>query len=90
MDHHEFIKILLERGADPNRRVRDNTLTRTIFTMQWFYENGATPLVRASQSSDVALMRLLLDYGADAFQQTENGDTALTASAGIGWVGRHL
>jgi len=86
MDHHEFIKILLERGADPNRRVRDNTLTRTIFTMQWFYENGATPLVRASQSSDIALMRLLLDYGADAFQETENGDTALTASAGIGWV----
>jgi uncharacterized protein len=86
VDHHEFIRTLLDRGADPNRRVRDNTLTRTIFTMQWFYENGATPLVRASQSSDIALMRLLLEYGADAFQATENGDTALTASAGIGWV----
>src|SRR5262245_44449769 len=85
-DHHEFIKVLLERGADPNRRVRDNTLTRTIFTMQWFYEGGATPFVRASQSSDTALMQLLLDYGADAFQETENGDTALTASGGIGWV----
>ncbi len=86
MDHHEFIKILLERDADPNRRVRDNTLTRTIFTMQWLYENGATAFVRASQSSDLALMRLLLEYGADAFQATENGDTALTTSAGIGWV----
>jgi uncharacterized protein len=86
MDHHDFIRILLERGADPHRRVRDNTLTRTIFTMQWFYENGATPFVRAAQSSDIALMRLLLDYGADPFQETENGDTALTASAGIGWV----
>ena len=86
MDHHAFIRILLERGADPNLRVRDNTLTRTIFTMQWFYENGATPFVRASQSSDVALMRLLLDYGADAFQETANGDSALTASGGIGWV----
>jgi ankyrin repeat protein len=54
--------------------------------MQWFYENGATPFVRAAQSSDVALMQLLLDYGADPFIATENGDTALTASAGIGWV----
>jgi ankyrin repeat protein len=31
-------------------------------------------------------MQLLLDYGADPFIATENGDTALTASAGIGWV----
>jgi ankyrin repeat protein len=54
--------------------------------MQWFYENGATPFVRAAQSSDVALMQVLLDYGADPFFATENGDTALTASAGIGWV----
>src|SRR5436309_4780856 len=86
MDHLEFIKVLLDRGADPNCRAKDNTLTRTIFTMQRFHENGATPFVRASQSSDVELMQLLLDYGADPFIATENGDTALTASAGIGWV----
>jgi ankyrin repeat protein len=86
MDHLEFIKILLDRGADPNCRAKDNTLTRTIFTMQWFHENGATPFVRAAQSSDVELMQLLIDYGADPFIATENGDTALTASAGIGWV----
>ena len=86
MDHLEFITVLLDHGADPDRRARDNTLTRTIFTMQWFYENGATPFVRAAQSSDVELMQLLLDYGADPFIATENGDTALTASAGIGWV----
>ena len=40
MDHLEYIKLLLEHGADPNARVKDNTLTRTIFTMQWFYEAG--------------------------------------------------
>jgi ankyrin repeat protein len=86
MDHLELIRMLLDHGADPNCRAKDNTLTRTIFTMQWFYENGATPFVRAAQSSDTELMQLLLDYGADPFIATENGDTALTASAGIGWV----
>ena len=86
MDHLEYIKLLLGHGADPNGRVRDNTLTRTIFTMQWFYEDGCTPFVRAAQSSDSELMQLLLDWGADPFIATAYADTALTAAAGIGWV----
>jgi ankyrin repeat protein len=86
LDHLEFIRTLLQWGADPNMRVKDNTLTRTIFTMQWFFEQGATPFVRASQSSDTALMKLLLEHGADPKIATDYGDTALTACAGIGWV----
>ena len=86
MDHLELITLLLEKGADPNARVKDNTLTRTIFTMQWFYENGATAFIRAAQSSDTALMSLLLKYGADPKAVTGQGDNALTAAAGIGWV----
>jgi ankyrin repeat protein len=86
MEHLEYIHMLLDHGADPNLRAKDNTLTRTIFTMQWFYEAGCTPFVRAAQSSDTELMQLLLDYGADPFLATDNGDTALTAAAGIGWV----
>ena len=86
LDHLQFIKFLLDHDADPNARAKDNTLTRTIFTMQWFYEAGATPFIRAAQSSDTALMQLLLDYGADPFLVSDNGDSALTACGGIGWV----
>jgi ankyrin repeat protein len=86
MDHLEYIKLLLARGAETNAQVRENTLSRTIFTQLWFYEPGATAFVRAAQSSDVELMKLLLAYGADPKIPTAHGDTALTASAGIGWV----
>ena len=86
MDSLEYIKMLLDHGANPNVRIKDNTLTRTIFTMQWFFESGATAFVRASQSGDTALMKLLLAYGADPQISTDFGDTALTAAAGIGWV----
>jgi len=86
MDHLELIKLLLNHGANPNLRVKDNTLTRTIFTMQWFLEAGATPFIRAAQSSDLELLKLLLSHGADPMIKTEHNDTALTAAAGVGWV----
>ena len=86
LDHLEVIRALLKHGANPNTPVHDNTLTRTIFTMQWFFEDGATPFIRAAQSSDTELMKLLLDYHADPLMKTANGDYALTAAGGIGWV----
>jgi ankyrin repeat protein len=86
MDHLDIIRLLLEKGADPNKKVKDNTLTRTIFTMQWFFEDGATPFIRAAQSSDTALMKLLLEYKADPKAVTTLGDNAMTVCGGIGWV----
>jgi ankyrin repeat protein len=86
LDTLQYIKALLERGANPNARVRDNTLTRTIFTMQWLFENGATAFLRAAQSSDLELMKLLLAHGADPAIPTVYKDTALGVASGIGWV----
>lgn len=86
MDTLEYVRILLENGADPNQAVGANTETRTIFTMQWFFESGATPFIRAAQSGDTELMQLLLEHGADPHARTDYGDTALSAAAGIGWV----
>ncbi len=86
MDHLEFIKLLLDKGADVNARIKDSTETRTVFTNQWLDENGATAFLRASQSGDLALMRLLLSHGADPKIPTELHVTALQVAAGIGWV----
>jgi ankyrin repeat protein len=86
MDHLEFIKVLLARGAAPNARMIDSTETRTVFTNQWLSEHGATAFLRASQSGDLPLMKLLLEHGADPKISTTNGVTALSAAAGLGWV----
>jgi ankyrin repeat protein len=86
MDHLEFITLLLDKGATVNARVKDSTETRTVFTNQWLDENGATAFLRASQSGDVTLMKLLLARGADPKIATTLGVTALQVAAGIGWV----
>jgi len=86
MDHLAYIKLLLAAGADPNLRMSSSTETRTIFTHQWLREEGATPFLRAAQSSDLELMELLLEYGADPGINMLVGVTPLMVAAGIGWV----
>ncbi len=97
MDHLDFIKLLNAKGANVNARIcgaestpqectGDSTETRTNFTMQWLFEDGATPFLRAAQSGDVELMKLLLAHGANPKIFTAHNVTPLAVAAGIGWV----
>jgi ankyrin repeat protein len=58
----DVVRMLLDRGANPNMQlffrpanVRGSTNTR-----------GATPLIRAANAGDLAVVKLLLEHGADA------------------------
>ena len=86
LDDLEYIKLLLANGADVNARMIDSSETRTVFTNQWLDERGATAFLRASQSGDLQLMKLLLEHGADPKITTNLNVTALQVAAGIGWV----
>jgi ankyrin repeat protein len=86
MDHLEYIKRLFASNANPNLRMSSSTETRTIFTHQWLLEEGATPFLRAAQSGDLVLLKLLLEHGADPKIATDDKVTPLMVASGIGWV----
>ena len=86
MDHLDYIKRLFVANANPNLRMRSSTETRTIFTHQWLQEEGATPFLRAAQSGDIVLLKLLLEHGADPKITTDTKVTPLMVASGIGWV----
>ena len=97
MDHLEFIKMLIDKGANVNARVcgtdsteekciGDSTETRNNFTMQWLFEDGATPFLLAAKSGDIPLMKLLLAHGANPKIFTAHNVTPLAVASGIGWV----
>ena len=55
-------------------------------SLEWVDFTGQTAFIRAAQSADVPVMRLLLSKGADPKIATFNGTTALMAAAGVNWV----
>jgi ankyrin repeat protein len=62
----EFMKKLLDAGADPNQRVNKKVwYTNYNFDQSGVDEVGATPFWRAAYGADVDAMKLLVSYGAD-------------------------
>src|SRR5207249_859279 len=87
----ELIQVLLARGANPNTRMKETPpirrqMLRVTGSLSWVDFTGQTPFLLASLSGDLAVMRLLLDWGADPYIPTFAGTTALMAAAGINWV----
>jgi ankyrin repeat protein len=83
-DPMPLIRQLLDAGADPNALV-DNTprgrmregSPRIVF---------ATVLMRAAFAADLELVQLLLDWGADPTIVSRDGETMLSAAAGLAFI----
>ncbi len=66
LSYLEMLKVLLDKGADPNARIGRKVWYSGYNTdMSGVDEAGATPFWRAAYACDVQAMRLLVSYGAD-------------------------
>jgi ankyrin repeat protein len=88
IDSVKVTALLLEHGADPNARLKGTTLQRHFNTGNKALGAGTTPFMRAANSGDVQLMRLLLSKGADPLLTQKNRTTALMLAAGLAFRNR--
>jgi uncharacterized protein len=77
------VKMLLDYGANPNATLRTRVLKRVYNAGDARLDEGATPFMRAARGGDVAVMRLLLQYGADPGLVQKNGNTPIMLAASI-------
>jgi len=88
LDAVDLVKLLLQKGADPNARLKRTPLKRHHDAGTTLgFGLGATPLMRAARTNDTAAMRALLDGGADPFLRLPDQTTTLMLAAGLGYNG---
>jgi ankyrin repeat protein len=83
----DIVRKLLSRGANPNVALTSSLLTRGYMAARRDDGMGATPFMRAAWKGDTAVMRLLLEHGADPAAWTTNHVTALMFVADFGGPG---
>jgi ankyrin repeat protein len=85
-----LIQALVAHGADVNARTAEVPPLRRFLLglgdLSWVDFTGQTPFLRAALSGDVAVMKLLLEHGADPNIPSLAGSTALMAAAGVNWM----
>jgi uncharacterized protein len=83
MNSLDMVKLLLARGADPNK-VYDKTIPPRQAQGNINVLPGATALHRATRSTDLAVIRLLMEKGGNASLATKDGSTPLMMASGLG------
>jgi uncharacterized protein len=79
-----LIKKLLDAGANPNALVNNTPRARMRAGSPRIV--FATPLMRAAFSGDLDLVKLLLSHRADPKVVSSDGETMLSAAAGLGFI----
>ena len=88
LDGVDIVRLLLQKGADPNARLKTRPLKRHHDAGSTLnFGEGTTPLMRAARTGDVAVLKALLDGGASPFLTLTDGTNALMLAAGQGYGG---
>ena len=75
LDGVDLVKLLLAKGANPNARLTGKPLKRHHDAGSTLnFGEGTTPLIRAARTNDVAVMKALLDGGADPVHHVARSD----------------
>jgi ankyrin repeat protein len=76
----EYVKKLVEKGADVNAKMTKNVK----FGLAGINQVGSTPFFQAARTADAELMRLLAKLGADPKLNNADDSTPLMVAAGLG------
>lgn len=87
LDSVDLVKLLIAYGVDVNPRLTRKPVPIGIGGSGWnaSLTNGSTPLMKAATTSDLTLIKILLDAGADPNLTTDDHTTAFMMAAGLNW-----